>query len=307
MKGLLTIFIVCCSKLLFAQKSPFPDSCNTVLWGVVNASGDTSYLFGTFHEFGNAFFDAYVPQRLYRQANCVVTESKWERISKPKVTVNWVKKLSRQDRLLIKRYMKRSNSEYNLRQMKQIPAAWVTGRLISALYQEHCHTWTDQDVVRIDEYIANGALSHNKKWLGLESPNDTFNVINMMIGAKNNEDTIAITTLKNLIIHEDKYIDTIVAGCSEADNYRSLSINYRFNQPSKVEHPDFPLMLDRRNDAWMPQVKNIIDSNKAFIAVGMKHLFFNKGLIMQLLAYGYKPFPIAMIKREVHYSKGLKR
>lgn len=53
----------------------------------------------------------------------------------------------------------------------------------------------------------------------------------------------------------------------------------------------------------MPKVKNIVDSNKAFIAVGLKHLFFKNGLIMQLADAGYKVFPVEMYKssKPLHY------
>jgi uncharacterized protein YbaP (TraB family) len=285
----------------FGQQKSFPDSCHTLLWGVVNASGDTSYVFGTFHEFGNTYFDGYIPlRRKYDEANCIAIESIPEgepgKYKRPVEMEDWVKKLSKQDRRLIEHYLKRTKSAYTLKFLRNMPPASLAYYMESEMAEHICDTRRENDVVGIDEYIMNGAISYSKKLFGLESPYDTFNVVNTMMGAKDNNDPNGFAKVKDIIINNDKYKDTIVAECWEAENYKNLDISYRFSKSSVEDDPHYDLYLDRRNNSWMPKVRSMIDSNKAFIAVGMKHLFYKKGLIMQLVNSGYTVFPVAMAK-----------
>ncbi len=49
------------------------------------------------------------------------------------------------------------------------------------------------------------------------------------------------------------------------------------------------------------------DNNKAFIAVGLGHLYYKKGLIMQLIGSGYTVFPVAMHNNGPVVYKGMKK
>lgn len=298
---LLIAFIVLFSYT--GSHAQLPDSCNTVLWAVINAKGDTSYLFGTFHEFGNTYFDQYSLGITTRKVNCIVAERPPTIITELVLTTDWVKNLSKSDYRLINSYMKKMDLGYTLVQAKRIPPSFVMYAILSKMLRNECNTWNDQDVVGIDEYIMNGATTNKKQVIGLESPEDTFNVVNLMMSIKNNEDPSGISALKNLVLNEKSYRDTMRSECWEAEGYRNLKINYKFSKASASDNPIYPQIIDKRNDAWLPQIKRIIDTSTAFIAVGIKHMFYRGGLIIQLQNAGYKVVPMELQKREVHYRR----
>lgn len=288
MKSLLALAAVCYSCISFAQTSTLPDSCNTVMWGVVNAKGDTSYLLGTFHEFGNVFFDSYLPIAYrYKKANHIAVETVPDHLFKrPKITKNWVKD-----------YLIKTHSEMNLKFVKNLPPSFLCYTIEQQLLTSECHIKEQDDVVSMDGYVMNGAITDKKKLTGLEDATGSrLNLINAMAGAKDNEDTAAVVRLLDMIKNEQKYIDTIRTQCWEADNYRNLTLNYHFSRQSVEDDTNFPWFLDERNDAWMPKIKEMVDTGNAFIAVGLKHLYYQRGLIRQLINSGYTVMPVKMHK-----------
>lgn len=62
-----------------------------------------------------------------------------------------------------------------------------------------------------------------------------------------------------------------------------------------VQSPDLKdyqdLMLFRRNAAWVPQIRQLMDKGPIFVAVGAAHLAGNKGLIALLRKEGYTVEP----------------
>ena len=276
----------------YGQKS-FPVSTpHTPLWGIINSKGDTSYLYGTFHEFGNSFFDLHPTFKKYKRCKVIVTESIPDDKPNTHIVANWVSKLTRSDRKNLEKCIKELNLGFRLKAIKNLPPSWIEYAIISELYKKECNIWTDKDVVRMDEYISNYGVSHSKKILGLESANDTFNVINTMTGASGNEDTMGRISLMNVVNNEQKYADSMKQLCQEADNYRALNIDYKFNASSVTDDPNFLTFLDKRNATWMPEIVSLIDAGNAFIAVGVKHLFYKNGLIMKLYERSYAIFPI---------------
>jgi len=271
----------------------FSDSCNTPFWGIVNASGDTSYLLGTFHEFGNSFFNKHPQTMRYKHATCIVTETQPPRDRKPDLSNNWLKTISKAEKKLIDTYIS-NNFGAKLKHIKHAPPAWIHFAIFSKLYKEQCNVWTEQDKLGMDESLIYVTTKYKIKWMGLEAPEDTFNARNIMVGAVDNNDPAGVTKLIDIIANKQKYIDTINTMCWEADNYRNQNFNYHFGELSTTENKDFAILLDKRNDAWMAKLKNIIDTNRAYIGVGIKHLYYKKGLIMQLVNSGYRVFPISL-------------
>ena len=156
----------------------------------------------------------------------------------------------------------------------------------------NCNIKTPKDVVQMDDYIHNFGISYHKTLIGLESPEDTFGVIQQMMGATGKEDSAGVGLVKDLVLHTENYLLKGDSQCWEAERYRNFNLNYKFNVPSQQDDPDYSLFLDTRNKAWLPSIKTIIDSTTAFIAVGLKHLYYQKGLIMELKKAGYKVNPV---------------
>ncbi|MES2702017.1 MAG: TraB/GumN family protein [Bacteroidota bacterium] len=300
MKNILVAIALTLPTIALGQLNSMP---GTLLWGVTNSKGDTSYLFAVFHEFGNSFLDQFPETKCHRSARCIVLEALPDKASKIRLAKNWVKDLSKADYTLIDNYMHQLNLGYSLKQARRIPASWLCYALLSELYKRQCGVWTKLDVIEMEGYLANSTITFKKELYGLESNKDTFNVVNTMMNNADNDDTAGIRLLKDIVLNERKYLDSVAQECWEADNYKALKIDYKFSKRSEEDDPAFPLFLDKRNDAWLPRLTSIIDTSTAFVAVGMKHLFYQKGLIVQLRERGYHVFPIEMHKTELRYKR----
>ena len=278
----------------FSQPASFHDSCNTVLWGVVNSKGDTSYILGTCHIVGNTFVDGYAPiNSKYRQANCIVGESIDNSFFAQKS--NWFKTLPAKDQRLIKNYLRQTTPSFYLMSDRKIPPSFLYYLMLGEMAVRECHTYNENDVCDMDTYLINGATTLNKKVYGLEQRNNLFDTaVFSQIGVRSDKE--AIVKIKDFVVNNDRYKDTVHkwCNCNEMNDYLNLKINYRFSKSSIEEDSANAIVCDQRNDRWMSGLKTIIDSNRAFIAVGIGHLYYNKGLIMQLANSGYTPFPVTM-------------
>lgn len=277
---------------------------NTVLWALVNKKGDTSYLFGSFHEFGNTFIDNYpIITKQFRKVNTIVFEAVGNRTGAFQKTSKWSRYLTRKEKRDTKHFFKKWKLGFKLRQVNKIPPQFINYVILSEVYREICKIRVAEDVVVMDEYLANGAITYRKNVAGLESLADTFGVINTMLGINSDEDSSGLDMFRNIICNVEHFYPDIYSQCWEAENYRTLDINYRFDVNSTEDDTLYNDLLDRRNNSWIPQIEAITDSTSAFIVVGLKHLFYANGLIMQLRRKGYTLVPVPLIKKEEFYNK----
>lgn len=277
-----------------ANAQPLDDNPHTLLWAVINAKGDTSYLFGTFHEFGQTYFKQYpIVAQKYKEASSIAIEalqtslSDAPRQAKPK---NWVKHLSKADYKLINDYCQKLEFDYELKKYKHVPPSYIRQAILSELYLRQCRIWTEKDIWPMEEYLTNYAKKYNKRLIGLESMLDT----NRKMLFNNESDADDIKAIKDIALNEKAYSDTLGKLCLEADNYRNVDVNYKFSVTATTDDPSFQYLLDNRNRNWLPTIKQSVDTQKTFIAVGMKHLWYKNGLINLLLKEGYNVVPIAM-------------
>lgn len=276
---------------------------NTVFWAIVNSKGDTSYLLGTFHEFGNSFVDRYpVINKKYKAVDAVVIEAAGDKKNSFRRNPKWTRYLTRRERHDAKFFFKRWRLGYKLKHVKRVPPQFVNYAIWSEVLRERCKVRTPEDVVRMDEYIANGAETFKKRLIGLESAADTFGVINAMMGLRTNNDSSGLGIFREIISNIDRYYPSIDSLCGEVEDYRALNINYKFDTNSVTDDSLYALLLDKRNNAWIPRIEALIDTSHAFIAVGLSHLFYTEGLIMQLRRRGYTVVPIALVRREEYYK-----
>jgi uncharacterized protein YbaP (TraB family) len=95
-------------------------------------------------------------------------------------------------------------------------------------------------------------------------------------------------------------------GSQSADAYKKLNQLYQsqnLNELAKfslrednMKKEEYNMLLKNRNDAWMPQIYEVIQQKPAFIAVGVLHLVGEDGVIYQLRKKGYvvKPLKIEL-------------
>lgn len=273
---------------------PPPSQQQTMLWGIVTPKGDTSYLFGTFHEFGNSFIYKYpIIKRKQKAVDAIVLEATGS-VAESVNLRKWTQHLTARERKATRAFLKQMKTAFRLRHIKRIPPIYVNYALLSDVYRQRCNIATPEDVVLMDELIANSAITFHKQLIGLESAADTIGVLKTMLDINCDDDTCGLGMFRNIVMNTQAYHPGIDSQCIEADKYRMLQLDYKFDKASTEDDTTNAILLDRRNDAWVPQILRITDTSSAFIAVGFGHLCYQKGLIMQLRRRGYTVFPIAL-------------
>ena len=79
------------------------------------------------------------------------------------------------------------------------------------------------------------------------------------------------------------------AGCGEVERYALLEWDLRLSAPCTNT-----LMLTDRNARWMERIEGPVRDRNCFIAVGLSHLMYDCGLIVQLRARGYRVEPVPL-------------
>ncbi len=72
------------------------------------------------------------------------------------------------------------------------------------------------------------------------------------------------------------------------------SLYMMINEEGGIVKSEQKVLLDDRNTAWIPLIKNFVQDKKTFIAVGAGHLGGPDGVIRQLEKQGYKLTPVKL-------------
>lgn len=280
---IILLFFLCVSGTLFSQ--------STILWEVTHQeSKDTSYFLGTYHYMGNGFVDT-IPQILNAldKAEIVIFESLDTKESTIKLIdereeMNWAKeKLSKRKF----RALESVASGWEVNWKKLYPFE-VKLKLFQSCIFEKCGNVSEADTSTIlDTYLQNLALLNKKKVIGLENAQFQSSVLSQ---SQFNEKW---KRNKKSIFHYLKILananSTMNNECAFAQKYRKFDLNYQFDQTSSDS-----ILIDARNDNWMPELIESISSKPCFVVVGLFHLYFNKGLIVQFRQRGFKVEPVSL-------------
>ena len=140
----------------------------------------------------------------------------------------------------------------------------------------------DDTSLSLDDYISSKATEQNIELFGLETSREQIRLINKDVEGmprKNHKRRLA-----NIIA---KIRTENSSNCEETDWYSLMEIDYKNSDPCRNS-----LILTDRNDKWMASIKEKLETNNCFIAVGLSHLMYDCGLITQLEALGYTITPI---------------
>jgi uncharacterized protein YbaP (TraB family) len=86
--------------------------------------------------------------------------------------------------------------------------------------------------------------------------------------------------------------EDVTTGIIAAYHQDDLSELYEAAMLSGMEAGDMEVLLDERNQAWVPKLAPELNKGGLFIAVGALHLPGEQGLIALLQAEGYKLKPL---------------
>ena len=304
MKSLYLSLVLCLGFIFPSLAQSLKSTQHTVLWAVVTPKGDTSYLFGVFHDIGDSYLDKYpVTKAALRKTGAVMLEGITETNPKKNgytkaqdaANKDWYKTLSQADFQLLDDYMikvqKGVSAQADSVGMKDMAEAGASPQELYVLFlhlaiYDVCHIHFIQDEQAIEDYLTYWTMYHNKKrmpLIGLETAEEldtTFDVAPHFVDS-----------LRSIVQHPEAYVND----CALADDYKNLNgFDYAFSQSSVAADSSNQALLHDRNAKWLPKIEAQLKKSKTFIAVGLMHLWYSDGLISLLTADGYKVFPIAM-------------
>lgn len=272
----------------------------TYLWKI-SLPGNTrvSYLFGTYHKVGESFFEHYPALRKALQSSTdVVTEVELNRQKLSQLYRDKPATDSLRQTLGPKDYQKvvfvLGDSSDNI---KKLDPESVVSRLQSRFESLNCSALQVTDQYFLDEYIQVLAEKLNKKNHYLETVNMQLTYLEET--KKKMSWSQARFYIKIILKQYSKYKKSGKTTCSLADNYTQFRLQYQLDQSCKNLNADKKKLVVERNEKWMLLLPTLIEKNSTFISVGLEHLHFECGLIMQLRKLGYSVEPIPMLPADV--------
>ncbi|WP_182859193.1 TraB/GumN family protein [Flagellimonas aequoris] len=290
-KIIVVLFIVLASTYLIGQNGSDNQRVKTVLFKITGQnSNKTSFLFGTHHAFGKSFFDSLANANealescdlLIKENLDIPGRTAQDIINQRTTKTNWSKYLSKNDLGFIKNLFATSPTDYN----KMSPTEMYVF-LNRHFKQQVCLNKGVSDTsLSLDDYIGSRATEQHIELYGLETIEEQIVLIN-----KDVEEMPPRNHKRRLA----NIIDKISTGnsnyCEEIDWYSNMEIDLKNNEPCRNS-----LMLTDRNNRWMSVIREKLESNNCFIAVGLSHLMYECGLINQLEKLGYTITPIEEVK-----------
>ncbi len=277
MKHALNIFI-------FLTISQVAISQNTILWKVTDTINDkTSFIVGTFHQFGNSFVDSIpeIKESLLNSELAVFEsiddiENTREMIQRRKPSLEIEKRLKKKD--LIKLKVIAKDWKVDLYKLKPLEIRW---KLQQEFQKFKCKTTKPTDKFDdFDDYLQHIAEENKIKVLGLETDSLQLSLIE-----KENKNPNWKEERKNISawinqMNTDKPNMNI---CWLANKYRIFDLEYEFEKECEID-----ILNLQRNNKWMKIIPNLLRKHNTFIAVGFAHLRKKCGLLEQLKEQGFK-------------------
>lgn len=269
-------------------------SQNTILWKVSDTiNAKTSYLVGTFHQFGNSFVDS-IPEIKNSLLNSELAvfesldtaEENITKINSREASNKVEKKLKKKDFNKLKELSK--NWKVDLYKLKPIEIYW---KLAQDYQKQVCQTTIPTDTFDgMDEYLKHLAETNNIKLFGLE---------------KDQLETVIHKEFKNSNWKSEKkrissWIKKITTdnrdskNCDLANRYREFNLDYAFEGDCERN-----VIIFERNNKWMESLTTILKNKNAFVAVGYYHLRWKCGLIQQLKDLGFVVEPVKIKSKPI--------
>lgn len=263
------------------------DPIKTVLFKITSSNNEhVSYLFGTHHAFGKAFFDSLsianqalaTSELLIKENLNIPGETAEDIINRRTEITAWNKYLNKEDLEYIDNLFTTSPTNYS----KMTPTEMYVF-LNRHFKQQVCLNRSSNDTsLSLDDYIATKAVEKNIELYGLETTEEQIHLIN-----KDVEGMPRKSHKRRLFNIIEKIRTQNVNDCGEINWYSNMEMDYQLNEPCRNA-----LILKDRNDGWIKEIGNLLEKKDCFIVVGLSHLMYECGLINQLAELGYTITPI---------------
>jgi len=271
----------------FVQKVQSAQS--TIMFKITHPnSPTTSYLFGTHHAFGKAFFDTLQnAEAALNSCEVLVLKSVEQEghtveeiIHSRSSFTTWEKYLNKKDLAYLKDLFAQSPTDF-----KKLSPTEMHVFLMRYYRQQVCLRKAESDSsLSLDNYTGQLAKQNSLEIIGLETPEEQIVLINKDVeGMPRKIHKKRLAGIIKTIRTGDQ------SGCSETEWYAEMRIDYRLNETCGNS-----LMLTDRNTKWMQTLTELLYTKSCFIVVGLSHLMFKCGLINQLKELGYiiEPFSV---------------
>lgn len=266
---------------------------NTILWEIKSPSGEqTSYMLGTYHQMGNSFVDSLpiIKEKMLKSDLAI-----FESIEDDEIGFEIVN--ARQQSFELNKHFKKKELEY----LKQIAKNWridlykyqpteLLMKLQQVFYTTNCGNVKETDTWdHFDNYLINIAKQNNKPLMGFETISEQIEFIER--DAKNPKWKQVQKPIKYWLKHlKNPNLVEDDDNCKFTNYYKNFALDYRFDHPCDPEN----VLVTERNNNWMKQLPNLLQTKNCFIAVGLLHLANNCGLLQQLKNQGFTITPVSM-------------
>ncbi len=249
-------------------------------------TGHTSYLFGTHHAFGKAFFDTLQAVNTQLEASDILIveslnipgQTAEDIINARTETTGWNKLLKKSDYVFVDELFSSSPTNY-----QKLTPAEMHAFLIRHFKKTVCLKQAPTDTsLSLDDYIVSKAKEYTVETMAFETIADQIGMINQDVAGMPNK-----VHKKRLVSIIDKVRNKDASACEETQWYSDMQMDYQLQKSCTNS-----LMLTDRNNRWMKTLAPLLMNKNCFVAVGLSHLMYSCGLIKQLENQGFTVIPV---------------
>jgi uncharacterized protein YbaP (TraB family) len=277
---IITIILLVAAQVSFGQ--------NTILWKVTDTiNNKTSFIVGTFHQFGNSFVDS-IPQIKESLLNSDFAvfesidkiENTRKMIDKREASLEIEKRLKKKDLIKLRKIAK--EWKVDLYKLKPLEIRW---KLQQEFQKTKCKTTKPTDKFdHFDKYLQHLAEENQVELLGFETDSLQLNLIETEFKNSNwKKERKKISAWIKQMTTDNPNMNN----CGLAIKYRKFDLNYDFENECESN-----ILILQRNNDWMKTIPNLLRTKNTFIAVGYIHLRKKCGILQQLKSKGFKIEPI---------------
>ncbi len=281
--------------------SQIQNGISSVLWKVRHPhSTHTSYLLGTFHNFGIEWVNSFVAlDTLLLSSSSFIGENILERdtsgLNNFKNDLKNEKRTARdffgKDFDLVNNYLLKETGVsivvMDTSKLPKVPVLYSFAMfLVNALAEKH-HLKVSRDMQTMDHILFLKADTAKKECIGLDSRTNlrdlfssekfikqlTTNIVQLVTIINSDDDPTGVKLLDMLALYEKGFY------------------NYDFNFKATQFNSSG---LRKRNKDWIKQLPSLIKNKDCFIAVGIKHLNYKNGLLYGLAKQGFILTPVTL-------------
>ncbi|MBO9154516.1 TraB/GumN family protein [Chitinophaga sp. GCM10012297] len=268
-----------------------------MLWKITAPNGNVSFMMGTNHSYGGTFIDT-LPKVMaaIHAAEYVVLESLPDQQQNEMPSFTGKTPFSKLFSPADYRMMDSVLAAYGMDPLHELdsvhfPPHLLAAHLVGRLMGEKDDRMKAEDE-SVDSHVLHLAQQHHTSLIGLDSGFTVREGI-LQFGLTEQEWADNITKLFREKISGNERTEL------DEGSYGALQHDYQFNiHPPFGPGSDHHHLLVERNAHWMKSLPKILREKRSFVAVGISHLSYKNGLLMELKKQGFKVEPVNVVPKE---------